>query len=178
MQDFALTFTDEAQAIAALPEYRGAEDEVTSSWTGSIIPDAFRWITRPVYDEDGGFITPPETVPGWHCVIRADAIPEAAQPFIVEPGDIEPVFAGGWKHPVVPQSVKALQGMRAIKHAGLAQKFVDWKATLDPIVDFEVIAFLEKAENWNHDDPIVDEALTSFGELGRKDELFVLASTL
>jgi hypothetical protein len=80
--------------------------------------------------------------------------------------------------PVVPQSVKALQGMRAIKHAGLVQKFIDWKATLDPITDFEIIAFLEKAENWNYDDPIIDEVLTSFGEIGRKDELFILAATL
>jgi hypothetical protein len=68
--------------------------------------------------------------------------------------------------------------MRAIKHAGLVQKFIDWKATLDPITDFEIIAFLEKAENWNYDDPIIDEALTSFGEIGRKDELFITAATL
>lgn len=99
MQDFILTFTDEAQAIAALPEYRVTFDE-SEQWAGNVIPNATRWITRPQYDEDGEIITPPETVPGWHCIVRAESLPEAARPFIVtEPTDIEPIPAGGLIRP-------------------------------------------------------------------------------
>jgi hypothetical protein len=176
MQDFALTFANESEAIAALPQYR-ATTEDGEQWTGPIIANATRWIQRPAYDEDGNVTVPAEKVPGWHCIVRAETSP-SPEHHVPDPGDIEPVFAGGWKHPIVPQSVKALQGMRAIKHAGLIPLFVPWKAALDPIADFEIIAFLEKAENWNYNDPIIDEALTSFGEIERKDELFLLAATL
>ena len=105
----------------------------------------------------------------------------------VIPGPDEEYAPGQWRQtwaqepipePPVPQSVRALQGILAIKYAGLIPKFVSWKATLDPIEDFEIIAFLEKAENWNYDDPILNEALTGFGEIGRKDELFRLAAEL
>lgn len=99
MRDYILSFPDEAQAIAALPDFR-TQSEVGEQWAGPIIPNATRWITRPVYDEEGEIITPPETVPGWHCIIRASEIPESARPHLVtEPTDIEPIPAGGLIRP-------------------------------------------------------------------------------
>lgn len=105
----------------------------------------------------------------------------------VVPGPAEEYAPNQWRQtwiqeplpePPVPESVRALQGMRAVKHAGLVQKFLDWKITLDPVEDFEVIAFLDKAEVWRYDDQILNEALTSFGEIARKDDLFKLAASL
>jgi hypothetical protein len=53
MRDFILSrSTTEAQAIAALPSFR-TTTEAGEQWTGSIIPNATRWIQRPQYDEDG-----------------------------------------------------------------------------------------------------------------------------
>ena len=46
----------------------------------------------------------------------------------------------------IPKVVSTLQGMLAIKEAGLVPAFLAWKATLDPVIDFETLAFLEKAQ--------------------------------
>lgn len=76
------------------------------------------------------------------------------------------------------QSVSALQGMRAIAAAGLAQAFLTWKASLDPLRDFEAIAFLDKAQSWRADNPILNTALETLGVADQKDALFELAASL
>lgn len=78
----------------------------------------------------------------------------------------------------IPKSVSALQGMRAIQAAGLVQAFLAWKSSLDPVADFEAMAFLDKAQNWVYDDPIIDDALTRLGVAEQKAALFTLAATL
>ena len=166
MQDFALTFDTEAQAIAALPEYR-SQSEDGEQWAGSIIPNATRWIQRPQYDADGNVTTSAETVPGWHCMIRAESIPKAAQSFIVEPGDIEPVFAGSWKHAVVPQSVEALYALLAIDDLGYTQMYETWAS--DPARTFKEKAFIDKAGYWRRDDVYFNAAADDMG-LGETDK--------
>ncbi len=78
----------------------------------------------------------------------------------------------------VPKSVTALQGMRAIKAAGLVPAFLAWKNALDPVEDFEVIAFLDKAQTWVYDDPVLNTALEQLTLSGQKAALFSLASKL
>jgi hypothetical protein len=78
----------------------------------------------------------------------------------------------------IPKTVTALQGMRAIKAAGLIEGFITWKNSLDPIEDFETLAFLEKAQTWVYDDPILNNALISLNLIEQKDNLFKLANTL
>lgn len=80
--------------------------------------------------------------------------------------------------PWVPKTVTALQGMRAIKAAGLVPAFLAWKGALDPVTDFEITAFLEKAQNWVYDDPILNAALVSLGVANQKAALFTLANSL
>jgi hypothetical protein len=77
-----------------------------------------------------------------------------------------------------PTSVSALQGMRAVKAAGLVGAFLAWKAALDPVADFEALAFLDKAQTWEYDDPILNAALVAVGATDRKADLFRLAATL
>ena len=177
MRDFVLTFNSEIEAITALPEYRTTSED-GEHWTGNIIPNCTRWITRPQYDEDGVMISPPETVPGWHCIIRAESLPEAAQPYIVtDPGDIEPVPAGGLLKPSVPESVTALQGLLAIDRAGFAGQYEAWAN--DPARTFSERAFISKAETWKRDDPTLLNAATALGITeSQLDELFILAATL
>lgn len=78
----------------------------------------------------------------------------------------------------IPKVVSALQGMLAIKEAGLVPAFLAWKATLDPVIDFETLAFLEKAQTWVYDELILNEALVALGIESQKDALFTLANTL
>jgi hypothetical protein len=68
--------------------------------------------------------------------------------------------------------------MRAIAAAGLAQAFLTWKASLDPLHDFEAIAFLDKAQSWRADNPILITALETLGVADQKDALFELAASL
>ena len=178
MQDFILTTPSERDLIAALPEYR-FQSEDSEQWAGNVFAPCTRWLSRPTYDVEGEQTSPGETVPGYHLILRAESLPVAAQPYLVtDPGDIEPVPAGGLLTPVVPESVTALQGMRAVKAAGLVEQFIAWKTGLDPVHDFETIAFLDKAESWRYDDPILQDALDAFGIVEQKDELFLLAATL
>lgn len=175
MRDFILSFTNEATAIAALPGYR-ADD----TWTGPLIPDCTRWIQRPVYNAEGELVTPPESVSGWHCIVRAASLPEAAQPSLVtEPTDIEPIPAGGLLVLVVPEAVSALQGMLAINAAGMAAGFNAWLAALDPIDDFAAIAFFQKAATWRRDNTYLNQGAMALGLTDAQiDGLFTLAATL
>ena len=178
MRDYILTAPTEQDLITALPEYRIASED-GEQWAGNVFAPCTRWISRPTYDAEGEQTSPGETIPGYHLILRAESLPVAAQQYLVtDPGDIEPVPAGGLLTPEVPQSVTALQGMRAVKAAGLVDQFVAWKAGLDPVADFEIIAFLDKAENWQYDDPILNDALNAFGVAEQKDDLFLLAATL
>ncbi len=77
-----------------------------------------------------------------------------------------------------PTSVSALQGMRAVKAAGLVAAFLAWRAGLDPVEDFEALAFVERAQTWEYDDPILNAALVDVGAAERKADLFRLAATL
>jgi len=78
----------------------------------------------------------------------------------------------------VPRSVSRLQGMLAIAEAGLAAQFLDWKAGLDPVTDFAALAFLEGAQTWEYDHPLLNAALEALGVEAQKDALFTLAATL
>jgi hypothetical protein len=179
MRDFILTFPDEATAIAALSEFR-IQAEDGEQWTGPLIPNCTRWIQRPIYDAEGEIVTPPETVPGWHCIVRAKSLPAAAQAYLVtEPTDIEPIPSGGLLVPVVPEEVSALQGMLAINAAGMAAGFNAWLSALDPITDFAAIAFFQKAITWRRDNPYLAQGATALGLSDTQiDELFMLAETL
>ena len=127
MQDFILTFTDEASAITALPQYP-TEDQ----WGSNLVAD---------------------------------------------PGDIEPIPAGGLMRPVVPESVSALQGLLAIDRAGFAGQYEAWAN--DPSRTFSERAFISKAETWRRDDPTLLNAATALGiSKNQLDELFILAVTL
>ena len=165
MQDFALTFDTEAQAIAALPEYRVTSED-GEQWTGPIIPNAIRWIQRPVYDEDGNVTTPAEKAPGWHCIVRADANP-SPEHYVADPGDIEPVFAGEWKYQEVPESVEALYALLAIDDLGYTQMYETWAS--DPARTFREKAFIDKAGHWRRDDVYFNAAADDMG-LGETDK--------
>jgi len=78
----------------------------------------------------------------------------------------------------IPQAVTALQGMLAIQAAGLTTDFLAWKNALDPVADFAVLAFLERAQTWRYDDPILSAALVALGIESQKNALFTLAATL
>jgi hypothetical protein len=78
----------------------------------------------------------------------------------------------------ITRSVTALQGMRALQHDGLAQKFLTLKSTMDPLQDFEALAFLDKAQTWEWDNEVLNNAINNLGLSEQKAELFILASTL
>jgi len=80
---------------------------------------------------------------------------------------------------VMAGSVTALQGMQALRVAGKAEAFVTWRNTLDPVDDFEIVTFLDKAGRWERNNPILQTAATALGFTNAQvDNLFVLAATL
>ena len=80
--------------------------------------------------------------------------------------------------PDVP-TVTALQGMLAIQAGGMVAGFNTWKASLDPVDDFAVIAFFEKAPTWRRDNPYLIQGATALGLSSEQiDSLFALAATL
>ena len=178
MQHIILSAPTEQQLIDALPEYRATDEDGNVHWT-NIIGPCTRWISKPTYDEDGNQVTPGETEQAFTLIIYAEQAPEAARQFVTTNiASLEPLPAGGLQTPQVPQRVTALQGMLSVKAAGLVEAFITWKAALDPINDFEVIAFLEKAEYWDYNNPILDTALAALGAIEQKDALFINAATL
>lgn len=75
--------------------------------------------------------------------------------------------------------ITALQGMRAIKHAGLVEQFINWKNSLDPINDFETIAFFEKAQTWERKNEFLIQGATALKLTDEQlDDLFAIAMTL
>ena len=174
MRDFILSFPDEQVAITVLAEYRQSVEE--QGWKSSAIPGCTRWVTRSVYDEDGELITPPETVPGWHCIIRAESLPEAAQPFVVtDPGDIEPIPAGGLLKPVVPQVVSRFQARVALHiHGVLADVEVMIQAA-DPIAQ---MAWAD-AQQFERPSPTIAAIAAALGWTDEfVDRLFITAGSI
>jgi hypothetical protein len=76
-------------------------------------------------------------------------------------------------------SITALQGMMAINQLGMTGAFLSWKAGLDPMADFETLAFIEKALHWSPEHPAILAAAVAFGmTLEQKAGFFALAKTL
>lgn len=121
-----------------------------------------------------------------YAMLEETAPPTANDGYYVERGDNEQYAPNQWRmtwvqKPLPPQplpTVTALQGMLAIAKAGLAAQFKTWRDGLDPISDFEIIAFVDRAQTWNPDNEILNLALEDLGLAERKDELFKLAATL
>ena len=91
---------------------------------------------------------------------------------------LDAALAGMISPPDVP-TVSALQGMLAIQSAGLVAGFDAWKAGLDPIDDFAVVAFFEKAQTWRRDNPYLIQGAIALGLTDEQlDQLFILAATL
>lgn len=81
--------------------------------------------------------------------------------------------------PTPPQVAKvtALQGMLAIDSAGLSATFEAWAN--HPSRTFSERAFINKAQTWQRDDPVLTAAALSFGlSESQIDDLFILAKTL
>ena len=98
------------------------------------------------------------------------------------PEEYEP---GQWRETLtieaapVPEEVSALQGMRAINAGGLVAGFLAWKATLNPVDEFETLAFFEKSQTWRRDNPYLIQGATALGLTDEQlDQLFYLAATL
>ena len=60
-------------------------------------------------------------------------------------------------------SITPLQGLLALNAAGLTGAFVAWKSSLDPITDFDIIAYLDKASRWERDHEMFNKAATALG---------------
>ena len=175
MRDFILTFNSEIEAITALPEYRTTTED-GEHWTGNIIPNCTRWIARPQYDVDGELVTPPEPVPGWHCIIRAESLPEAARPFIVtEPTDIEPIPAGGLLKPVVPQTVSRFQARSALHIHGVLTDVEAMIQSADPIAQ---MAWAD-AQQFERPSPTIASIADALGWTDEfVDRLFITAGSI
>ena len=176
MRDFILTAPTEADLITALPEYR-VQSEDSEQWAGNVFAPCTRWISRPTYDAEGEQTSPGETAPGYHLILRAESLPEAAQQYLVtDPGDIEPVPAGGLLVPEAPESVERLQARLALIAAGLWDSVVAYFS--DPSRTAEDLAFWEDALIWKRDNPIIISAGTALGLTSEQiDALFVDAAT-
>lgn len=108
--------------------------------------------------------------------VQATEVTVEGAPEEYEPGkwrqtwDIQPM--------PIPESVNSLQGMIAIKRAGLVSGFLAWKNSLDPVEDFEAIAYFDKAGTWLYDSPVIDAALDALGIPEQKDTLFRIAGSI
>jgi hypothetical protein len=79
---------------------------------------------------------------------------------------------------ILTSSITALQGLQAIHAAGLTAAFVTWKNTLDPVTNFEIVAFLDKAGHWERNSSILQAAAAALGLTNKQiDDLFILAAT-
>ncbi len=136
-------------------------------------------VTLTAEHADGGRFIDPTTRLDNAELIEIDALPEHFQGGGFTWDGSELTIRPEYEQTLpVPQSVTALQGMRAIARAGLTEAFIAWKAGLDSVADFEAIAFLEKAQTWQYDDETLNAALVLLGATEQKDALFRLAATL
>lgn len=178
MNSYYLRFDTEQQAITVLSQYRSEKGAwITASHTHALDPVGVIYEPTGETELIGGLETPiMAPIAGWHVNMKLAALPDELQSYAITPATPSRMFA---ESPVVvPTSVSALQGMLAISRSGLVPAFMAWKATLDPVADFEVIAFLDKAETWEYDNPILDGALTALKVIDQKPALFILAGTL
>ena len=77
----------------------------------------------------------------------------------------------------VPQEVDALQGLKAIDAAGLSAAYEVWAN--DPARTFLEKAFINRAQTWRRDDPVLSAGAAALGLSAEQlDQLFVLAATL
>lgn len=77
------------------------------------------------------------------------------------------------------EAVTSLQGMLAIKQAGLVEAFQTWLSTLDPVTDFETLAYFQRAPVWHQDNSILLAGATAMGLTETQlNDLFTLAKTL
>ena len=91
-------------------------------------------------------------------------------------------FAGEIERPVppenpVPPEVTPLQALLAIDQAGMSAAFDAWAT--DPARTFAEKAFIQRAQIWRRDDPLMIGGATALGMTSAQlDELFILAATL
>lgn len=79
--------------------------------------------------------------------------------------------------PVVPQSIEPLQGLLALDAAGLADDYEAWAT--DPARTFAEKAFIQRAQVWRRDDPLLCAAIAALGMTpAQGDDLFIWAATL
>lgn len=74
-----------------------------------------------------------------------------------------------------------LQAKRALAALGLAQAFLDFRANLalDPVANFEALAFVDDADIWIRTDPTFNAAADAMDKTeAEKDQFFTLAATL
>lgn len=103
---------------------------------------------------------------------RAD-FPDASPPALPE-----------WIAPPDPResmSCSKLQAKLALARLGLAQAFTDFRAALalDPVANFEALAFIDDAQTWRRLDQTFNAAADAMGKTeAEKDAFFTLAVTL
>lgn len=77
----------------------------------------------------------------------------------------------------VPQSVPALDGLRAVNHFGLSSFYENWCNA--PERTFLEKAFINKAQTWRRDDPTLLAAATALGLTeAQVDDMFLYAGSL
>ena len=102
--------------------------------------------------------------------------------YVDAPDSIRVYFPGEIPDPVVdanpvPQSVSPLQAYLAMDQAGVAPAFDSWAN--DPARTFAEKAFINRAQEWRRDDPVLSAGAAALGLTAEQlDGLFVLAATL
>ena len=181
MRDYILTAPSEQDLITALPEYRISSED-SEQWAGNVFAPCTRWIARPAYDAEGEQTSPGETIPGYHLILRAESLPEAARPYLVtDPGDIEPVPAGGLLTPVVPQSVTKRQALLVLYDAGLTEGGITaiLEGISDPVVRDKALIEWVHATTIDRTAPLIAVVQSDQGWTDAQiDELFIQAATL
>ena len=78
---------------------------------------------------------------------------------------------------IVPQSVTPLQAMLAIDKSGMSAAYEAW--SIDPTRTFAEKAFINRAQVWDRNDPLMIAGATALGLTSAQlDQLFILAATL
>jgi len=111
---------------------------------------------------------------------------EYASLFVQVPDEVEIMWsrngAGEWlapapSGPVVPDAVEPLQGLLAIDAFGMADAYETWATSTDRT--FAERAFINRAQTWRRNDPILQGASTALGLTSEQlDALFIKAATL
>lgn len=117
-----------------------------------------------VAESDAGFAASQGWIPAAHAAI-GDAWDGEA--FTAPPATPTPV----------PQAVTPLQGLLAIDLAGLSVAYEAWAS--DPARTFSERAFIQKAQTWRRDDPLLQAATDALGMTpAQLDALFIAAAKL